>query len=995
MDEEWQDSDFFPKFLEYPDYMQRNDEAADEVSSSSPPSTTPVSTTTSTTGRTVSSDFLNDATHTDQLNDLFEYKGGAHFRRMGTIWAGVSYEHICIRVSVKAHKDMFLLSKQIIANTSDLLATTYRRTPVLLSQLNEITKRLNRVQIEIQSKWRTFESLAQQRSKRGILGFLTGAVALGSSLYAIYEISDLKSKVQFEYEQISVNRAYIGKLEESFKLALKQQSGEFTLAGFETHSLQILTERLREAERVLGATVSAIKHGVHELFLHENMANIFSSVNAHLGSQGAFTLIDNPFDLFSVDNSYIITEEELSLFLHVPKMPKAVQSLNLFCINNNEHLFANGRDNFVGLKLHDFFAITDDNSTHVSLNAADLMQCQKRGVTYLCPHLVELSTINDTNCFSDLYTRGRVHGNCKATLIKNEPHIDCFNTTHCSLFVTSKFANVSGPVGERTVDTKQVVHFEEGEVLKTDKEFFIRPIAAHTESYIVTAFFNPIDVGVDPASYETLLAQLDLPKIASLPMLPTAALRWEQMLSIAAALIIGILLMAGLTKICLHKRLLGRYTRDRKKKNKKDRRKGALTYISTPSNLSEHDYDVLQISPELQPVVRLQKLLKSDLPDGIDQEQLPCVQSPTRIEIDDEAVDIKFDGPLLDEVYTVEEYNKRCIPVVGEPMAIKTEPAEEAQHDAQEEMAILLQPEATIVVDEEEATLVLPDISHVAQQEVITSKRPDTPIPDPIAGNATDNSTDKSAPDNSTADGELMPPPAVPPKKGRPKRPATLSLLPNLEDELEITYEHVEQAMAITDPIGRTRAAARREGNETSSSSSGSQTPTTPLAHPSLSKTMTQSLEVIYECIRSKAAGTPPRTDRIDVTAPANRGELIQQLSELQAMASVQEDLIHMEEEEHRRRREMKLLRDKHRQQEKRLMEKQQRERMREQTATCLKYQLGPSPATSDIATVVSAATPRGSAKTTPTRSPMAGRHSRHGSDSDSSSGSRKWQPWV
>lgn len=255
------------------------------------------------------------------------------------------------------------------------------------------------------------------RSKRQ-LEFLLPGFALGTSLYSIYELEELKSRltedesmsrhvlaeVQQLHHAIFENAANIELLHESIRKIL----GDLRLRDEKAMIEGVYTE-VRARLRTHVHNLRRWREGLSELFYGRldprlikppQLRKSLDLVIDQARRKGFHLILEHLPDLFHQDVSFLKTSDEtLTIFIHIPLAE--FEPLKLMKLLEIPILMEKDVIGTVNHQ-HQILAVDERQTTGMELDKVDLHKCHKVRQQYACPGMNLLSTHLEATCLGSL-----------------------------------------------------------------------------------------------------------------------------------------------------------------------------------------------------------------------------------------------------------------------------------------------------------------------------------------------------------------------------------------------------------------------------------------------------------------------------------------------------------------------------------------------------------------------------------------------------------------
>jgi hypothetical protein len=252
------------------------------------------------------------------------------------------------------------------------------------------------------------------------LDIIGGAIAIGFGVYLETQIHQLNSQVETLHQDRDQLRAIIRQGSQRINMAT-QQLKEQSAAIRELHT--VMETHLKEEERL--QWVKSRLHQVHEFAHHVHRAtsgqqqlragrlttDIFSKSMAkqilkdareQARSLGGFPIIEHHEQLYQLPVTLTATGPfQWQLQLHINVIRERLQLLRYrpSVINIRD-----GNNKSITLQPDPVNTILAHGSNlHAELSAEDLLECDRRGRTYICDHLLALHTKDRATCLGSLH----------------------------------------------------------------------------------------------------------------------------------------------------------------------------------------------------------------------------------------------------------------------------------------------------------------------------------------------------------------------------------------------------------------------------------------------------------------------------------------------------------------------------------------------------------------------------------------------------------------
>jgi len=374
-------------------------------------------------------------------NDNQQVQGTASFRRIGTFASKLSYGHIHSKFDFKRLKrehgqlTTFINDEIRKSDKNQTLDKTNSYFHILRHQIQTSTNEIDRVGDLF------FSGNSHHISKRqiaGPVGLGFGLLGFGTSIYNLFEIRKLYSKItsmesrdDYISHELSTNRDSIGKLDMSIqtlklavtKVALTSEMSHMKMKHLMIDSILVSQHNQQTLEWGRGA--EALLYGsLHPAMVdNDKLLDSLENLKKKAETKGLKLLHKEKSALFKAPISFYTTEdEELIIIIHVPMVemspiglfeyipiPIKIGNLMWFIDTPNRIL-----------------AMDQQGNQGIEMTMLELFQCQiekiHSGNLYLCPNSNLLRNNIRTTCLGSLMV-----GNSELTRSRCEHSIEKFD----------------------------------------------------------------------------------------------------------------------------------------------------------------------------------------------------------------------------------------------------------------------------------------------------------------------------------------------------------------------------------------------------------------------------------------------------------------------------------------------------------------------------------------------------------------------------------------
>ena len=347
------------------------------------------------------------------------------FDQVGELATSVSFAHIHVNYPLEISQNDIQLLEHLWQEIEKAHDRINMKIKWHIYDFPKLRNRIRKTIEEIKIRQDNFNQFVNTKSisKRQILA---GVVGIAGTLLGLLntrqldnlekEISNVKSQNRYVLEELEHQKEYthvlhddISALNKTINVILNtlQTSSVTTQFIAAEQELEFLTSKMyRRIEMQNDLMQSSFdKRFPVAIANFSAISKVFDDLDKKADFQGFQLIPRNPIDLIQSETSFIIKNNELHLFLHVPMYRKGY-TLRLykyvdfpFPFNDTHALFIQPTHRFIGLAPDEHYrTITTDS----------LFQCKTHGKLFLCPHQGSLKIDLLDDCLGALYLKNLI-----------------------------------------------------------------------------------------------------------------------------------------------------------------------------------------------------------------------------------------------------------------------------------------------------------------------------------------------------------------------------------------------------------------------------------------------------------------------------------------------------------------------------------------------------------------------------------------------------------
>lgn len=401
-----------------------------------------------------------DPTDTDFTDVDFnsgKMHGHATFVQIGNVQTAFSYHHLAVHIDFE---DFLRLSPLIIVTVRNGERQYSKRINSIKVRLalDNAKRQIHEVKIQIDPALDHLREVLgghhiipvpltprQKRQVIGIYGAVTGTIALGTSIYALYKVDELASEVASNRNYITANRMLVKSLRqkvENNELAMETVEN---IEDFQKYAVDLMRTYIYEIRGLTEGIVALRQYKLTAFMIEKaGLESQLSNMDNDLGrfhriDKGMATYLNHPM-------SWAIGPSYANLVIHVPISSMDDTSPMKLMRLQQASIMGEGRRIVFDTPTR-FIGVSSNGASHTPLSAEDLVSCKREENTFYC-HDSTTRYSQPRTCIAGLYFRSHEHIKTCATVTEDlvdsviqlthtkyairfdgETHVSCNGTT--------------------------------------------------------------------------------------------------------------------------------------------------------------------------------------------------------------------------------------------------------------------------------------------------------------------------------------------------------------------------------------------------------------------------------------------------------------------------------------------------------------------------------------------------------------------------------------